>query len=368
MEPAKIKPGYSPDAGTDTKTVVQAEMLFNRLRKRQRHLKKWARRTGTGAYRLYDRDIPEIPLLIDYYGGALAGALFKRPYEKAADEEERWLLAMKAAASRALDIPGEYIFFKERRRFRPCGEGGVQYEKQGTAGFIRDVREGDLFFRVNLSDYLDTGLFLDLRRMRGLIRTEAAGKRSLNLFCYTASFSVCAAAGGAVEVDSVDMSNTYLDWGMENFALNGFTVDLTGRQKAPEGSGLNAGAEDPKGIYRFIREDVFRFLEEARRRGRRWDQIILDPPVFSNSKRMNGILDLNRDYPRLIAQCASLLAPEGKLWFSARLRSGRITPPDLPGLTREELTASLTDEDFRGKRTPLCYTYTKTNAPRSVIL
>jgi 23S rRNA G2069 N7-methylase RlmK/C1962 C5-methylase RlmI len=362
MGPAKTKTGYSPNGAADEKIETQAELFFNRLRKRQRHLKKWARRIETDAYRLYDRDIPEIPLLIDYYGGALAGALFKRPYEKAEDEEERWLLAMKTAASQALDIPCGHIFFRERRRTRFRSEGGVQYERQGTAAFIRDVREGGLRFRVNLSDYLDTGLFLDRRRMRGMIRSEAAEKRSLNLFCYTASFSVCAAAGGAAEVDSVDMSRTYLDWGRENFVLNGF--------KAP-GSGLRTGfgsgrtlpavcsPAQSRGIYRFIRADVFHFLEEARRRGRRWDQIILDPPVFSNSKRMNRILDLDRDHPRLIAQCAALLAPGGKLWFSTQLRSGRMALPDLPGLKREELSSSLVDEDFRGKKTPLCYTYTR---------
>jgi 23S rRNA G2069 N7-methylase RlmK/C1962 C5-methylase RlmI len=257
-----------------------------------------------------------------------------------------------------LDIPGGHIFFRERRRIRLRGSGGVQYERQGTGAFTRNIREEGLCFRVNLSDYLDTGFFLDRRRMRSMIRAEAAGKRSLNLFCYTASFSVCAAAGGAAEVDSVDMSNTYLNWGRENFALNGF--------KTP-GPGLHAGSGpdrsctpapgEPKGIYRFIRSDVFDFLEEARRRGRRWDQIILDPPVFSNSKRMNRILDLSRDHPWLIAQCATLLAPGGKLWFSARLRNGRLTLPDLPGLKREKLNASPADEDFRDKKAPPCYTY-----------
>ncbi|MDR2021605.1 MAG: class I SAM-dependent methyltransferase [Treponema sp.] len=362
MEPVRIKTGYFPQSAADEKTRIQAEMFFNRLRKRQRHLKKWARRIGTDAYRLYDRDIPEIPLLIDYYGGALAGALFKRPYEKAEDEEERWLCAMKEAASQALDIPGGRIFFRERRRTRLRNGGGAQYERQGTAAFTRDVREGDLRFRVNLSDYLDTGLFLDRRRMRSLVRSEAAGKRSLNLFCYTASFSVCAAAGGAAEVDSVDMSNTYLDWGRENFALNGFKIPgFVPAGSEPDRSFVPAvhSSAEPEGIYRFIRADVFRFLEEARRRDRRWDQIILDPPVFSNSKKMDRVLDLDRDHPRLIVQCATLLAPGGKLWFSARLRNSKIAPPDLPGLKREELSSSLTDEDFRGKKTPLCYTYTR---------
>ncbi|MDR1900068.1 MAG: class I SAM-dependent methyltransferase, partial [Treponema sp.] len=233
---AAANAGAQAAANAGAQTAAQAEaqavMLANRLRKRFRHLKKWAARTGTDVFRLYDRDIPEIPLVLDWYGGSLAGALYKRPYEKDDAEERRWLALMKAAAAEALGIDGGRIFIKFRERQR----GAAQYRRMagggGTdaghgaggggadngvnsgggsmdAGAIREAAEGGLRFRVNLSDYLDTGLFPDRRRLRALILEEAAGKRVLNLFCYTASFSVYAASGGAAEIDSVDMSNTY---------------------------------------------------------------------------------------------------------------------------------------------------------------
>ena len=222
------------------KTSYQAAMLQNRLRKRFKHLHKWAKKTGTDAFRLYDRDIPEIPLVLDYYGGAVAGALYNRPYEKDEDEEQRWLDVMNTAIGEALPVTG--VFLKRRQRQR----GAAQYTKLVGRGHVKDIKEGGLIFRVNLSDYLDTGLFLDRRRMRGLIRHGARDKRALNLFAYTGAFSVCAAAGGAATVDSVDLSNTYLDWARRNFALNQF---MRGRSAA----------------YRFIRQDVRAFLRDAAR-------------------------------------------------------------------------------------------------------
>jgi 23S rRNA G2069 N7-methylase RlmK/C1962 C5-methylase RlmI len=318
-------------------------MFFNRLRKRQRHLKKWARRIGTDAYRLYDRDIPEIPLVLDLYGDAAAGALYKRPYEKDEAEETAWLLAMREAAARALDLPADRIFFKERRRQR----GNAQYLKQGQTRFLRDVREGDLLFRVNLSDYLDTGLFLDRRKLRSLIRAEAGNRRILNLFCYTASFSVYALRGGAAEVDSVDMSNTYLDWAELNFSLNRMEAERIPSLFDPKDRGKRC---------RLIRADALRFLEDARKAGRRWDGIILDPPAFSNSKKMSASLDTRRDYNPLISRCLALLSPGGKLYFSANVRNLRV-PEDFPGAKKEEITGALIDEDFKGKKPPVCYTF-----------
>ncbi|MDR0400900.1 MAG: class I SAM-dependent methyltransferase [Treponema sp.] len=352
------------------KTEFQALMLKNRLQKRQRHLAKWARCRGIGAYRLYDRDIPEIPLVIDYYRGrseteerrsaeaapveaveALAGALYRRPYERDPAEEEAWLAAMEGAMTAALGIPGARIFLKERRRLRGRRE---QYGKSEAprGGFVLAVDEGGLRFRVNLSDYLDTGLFPDRREIRARIREEAAGKRVLNLFAYTCAFSVYAAAGGAASVDSVDLSNTYLDWGRRNFALNGLR---------------GGGAE--RGPFRFIRADALRFLEEAAGKGRTWDLIIMDPPAFSNSKKMAGTLDIRRDHPALIAGCLKLLSPEGRLWFSAgasrfRLRGEAIEDllrrqggPGGRGSRRLRIEGpgdNIVDEDFRGRRPPPC--------------
>jgi 23S rRNA G2069 N7-methylase RlmK/C1962 C5-methylase RlmI len=345
------------------KNEFQAEMLENRLRKRCKHLAKWARRHGIGAYRLYDRDIPEIPLVIDLYQGqivprgetltALTGALYRRPYEKEPAEEASWLAGMEMAMAAALDVPRTRIFMKERRRLRHRRE---QYEKSGSPeGFELAVNEGKLKFLVNLSDYLDTGLFLDRRGIRALVSREAAGRKTLNLFAYTCAFSVYAAAGGAASVDSVDLSNTYLDWGRRNFSLNGLT-----------GDGKNAGP------YRFIRAEALRFLENAAGEGRKWDLIILDPPVFSNSKKMSGALDIRRDHPRLIARCLALLNPGGRLWFSAGTGRFRLRREEIEGLSRnfrvEEPGDRIADEDFKGRRPSPCYIFSVAPEDRGGVL
>ena len=320
------------------RTAKQAELFYNRLLKRHRHLKKWARRTGTNAFRLYDRDIPEIPLALDLYGDAASLALYKRPYEKEAGEEETWLLAMKASASRALDIPENRIFLKERRRMKGKQESGIQYGKISMQNFYVDVTEGDLSFRVNLSGYLDTGLFLDARKKRALLRSETAGKRVLNLFAYTCSLSAAAAKGGASCVDSVDLSKTYLDWGKVNFALNGL------------GENCN---------FNFIRSDVFQFLKNAGARALLWDVIILDPPSFSNSKKMDGTLDIQRDHSGLIRLCLPLLSPGGTIWFSSNARGFKLDSGAFPELAIKDISCELVDEDFKGKRTPCCYRIVK---------
>jgi 23S rRNA G2069 N7-methylase RlmK/C1962 C5-methylase RlmI len=191
---------------------------------------------------------------------------------------------------------------------------------------------------VNLSDYLDTGLFLDHRKTRSLVRAAAPGKRVLNLFCYTASFSVYAAAGGALSVDSVDLSNTYLDWAKTNFALNG----MEAREFPP---------------WRLVRADARAFLDGAEADGLRWDLIVLDPPAFSNSKKMAGTLDLRRDHQGLVAQCLRLLSPGGQLLFSANAKGFRLDPAEFPGVVVEDLREKIRDEDFAGKRLPGVYRF-----------
>jgi 23S rRNA G2069 N7-methylase RlmK/C1962 C5-methylase RlmI len=335
----------------DNKQGLQAEMLANRLKKRGKHLSKWARRTGVCAYRLYDRDIPEIPLVLDYYEasaeGAIAGALFQRPYEKDEEEEERWLGAMREAAAAAIGIDPCRVFIKRRLRQK----GLSQYQKESEQGAKIIVSESSLKFLVNLSDYLDTGLFLDRRLMRGLVRQEAAGKKVLNLFCYTASFSVYAAAGGALETDSVDLSNTYLSWAKENFGLNRF--------KAEQVSSRDFFAFPRRNANQLVRGDVLEFLEKAAAK-RRWDLIVLDPPAFSNSKKMDTNLDLKRDYLELASGCLALLAKGGKLWFSASAKGFNedaaaleaVLKPRFPGITVVDITHKTIDEDFRNRKTP----------------
>jgi 23S rRNA G2069 N7-methylase RlmK/C1962 C5-methylase RlmI len=332
---------------TDEKTALHALMLANRLKKRLRHLKKWAHRTGAGVFRLYDRDIPEIPLVLDYYGdaalpqnSALAGALYKRPYEKDENEEILWLAAMKDAAAQALNIAKERIFLKQRSRQR----GTSQYEKMDQSRFTKVVKESGLSFKVNLSDYLDCGLFPDRRLLRALVRSEAAGKRMLNLFSYTGSFSVYAAAGGAVSTDSVDISNTYLAWARENLLLNGFATGLKGNLRS---------------AHSLIRADALVYIDKAAVSGKKWDVIVLDPPAFSNSKKMTGSFDLCRDIIKTVRRCLDLLAPGGKLILSANARRFKTTAFELeeamPGVKAADLRDKVTDEDFRGRKTPASF-------------
>jgi 23S rRNA G2069 N7-methylase RlmK/C1962 C5-methylase RlmI len=333
------------------KITEQSQMLANRLQKRFRHLKKWAQRMRIGAFRLYDRDIPEIPLVLDFYGdcalpgeAAISGALYKRPYEKAEEDEEQWLCAMKEKIALTLGIAPEQIFLKQRLRQR----GVSQYEKTGEAQFIKIVSEGDIVFKVNLSGYLDTGLFPDRRLLRAMVRSEAAGKRVLNLFSYTGSFSVCAAAGGAAATDSVDLSNTYLSWARENFSLNGFAAQLLQIWDF-----FSSG--DLQSAHKLIRADVLDFLEKADASKIRWDIIVLDPPAFSNSKKMTGDFDLQRDFIDLIGKCLNLLASGGKLFISANSRQFKINAAEMEeklGARVTDLQKKVTDEDFYGKKTP----------------
>jgi len=332
------------------KIDFQSELLFNRLSKKFRHLKKWARRTGTNAFRLYDRDIPEIPLVLDLYDDAVSGAVYKKHTELQPGEnrdeavpDEIWLRTMKAAAAKALEIPESRIFIKERQKMRNRQETGNQYNRIKGKSFYRDVIEGDIKFRVNLSNYLDTGLFLDMRKKRALLRNEAGGKRVLNLFAYSCSLSVAAAIGGARQVDSVDLSNTYLEWGKINFALN--SLPLSDK-------------------FSFVRNDVIQFINQAILRKSRWDIIILDPPSFSNSKKMQETLNIRRDYRNLIGKSLSLLSPVGTLYFSTNAKGFHFQNDDFTGfnikdLRIKDLRPSLLDEDFRGKRIPACYEFSK---------
>jgi len=335
----------------DAKTAAQAEMFANRLKKRFTHLKKWARRSGIEAYRLYDRDIPEIPLVLDLYGDTVSGALYKRPYEKDEAEESNWIDCMRDAAVIGLGINRENIIIKRRER----QYGNSQYEKRAGRELIREIKEENFKFKVNLSDYLDTGLFLDRRILRRIVREDAADKSVLNLFCYTASFSLYAAGGGAVSTDSVDLSNTYLGWAKENFSLNGYKAELLHINEFFSGN-----RDRPKNSHRLIRADVPLFLRKAAEAGLRRDLIILDPPAFSNSKMAGNDFDLQKDYINLLSNCLSLLSPGGKLWFSVSSRSFKsgasrlevLLSGKFPGLQINDISEKTVDEDFRGRKIP----------------
>ena len=301
--------------------------LRRRLAKRFRHLSKWARRQGIDAFRVYDRDIPEIPLVIDWYAGWLHVAEYDRPHDRTEIEHEVWLDRMVEAAAAELGVPPARAFLKARRRQR---DGG-QYGKVDDRRALVEVHEGGLAFECNLSDYLDTGLFLDHRVTRGLVRDEAAGKRFLNLFCYTGSFSVHAAAGGAAATTSVDLSNTYLDWTRTNLSRNGFR---------------------DAGRHRIVRDEARAFLEHRARRGEPpFDLVVCDPPTFSRSARSEAPWDVERDHADLLELVARNLAPGGVVYFSTNFRRFHLDEPRLAAAyTVREITRRTVPEDFRDGR------------------
>jgi 23S rRNA (guanine2445-N2)-methyltransferase / 23S rRNA (guanine2069-N7)-methyltransferase len=318
------------------KDLRQAEYFRNRIAKNEKALRRWARAQGIEALRLYDRDIPEVPLALDRYGDALLLALYERPYEKDEELEAEWLELMGLAASEALGIDPARVFMKKRKRQRGTG----QYERLGSDAAERTVREGGLSFIVNLSDYLDTGLFLDHRPTRALVRAESAGKEVLNLFSYTGSFSVYAAAGGAAAVTSVDLSNTYLAWASRNLALNGFSPTL----------------------HPLVRADASAFLASAAAAGRRWDLIVADPPTFSNSKGAERDFDVNEDWPRLLRSCVAVLAPGGRLYFSSNSRKLKWSTEEAEeiaaGGSWEDIGRATIPPDFRDAKAHRCWRMT----------
>ena len=324
----EIAPGPAFGGLDDTSAANQAEMFANRLRKNARHLRRWPGR-GITCYRVYDRDIPEVPLAVDIYEGRLHIAEYERPNELSLAQHADWLDLLVKTAGETLDVAPDAVFFKRRQRQR----GTDQCTKVGNAGGVFTVGEGGLTFEVNLSDYLDTGLFLDHRITREMVRADSAGRRVLNLYCYTGAFSVYAASGQAASTTSVDLSNTYLDWAGRNFAANGFEV---GEQHA------------------LVRNDVTSFLTD-RPSGAAFDLAVIDPPTFSNSKRTEGVFDVQRDYVDLLKATAAIMSPGGVIYFSTNLRSFKFDPAALPGLEACDITAKTVPADFRNKRIHSCW-------------
>ncbi len=300
-------------------------MFRNRLQKVWRHVSKLAKRQGITCYRIYDHDLPEFPFCIELYEDKVYLAEYQRRHGMTGDDHAAWLESCVPVISAVLEVPDEQIFFRERRK--KAGRLD-QYEKLASEHEFFVVKEGGLSFRVNLTDYLDTGLFLDHRITRGMVRQEAAGRRVLNLFCYTGSFSVYAAAGGATAVDSVDLSKTYLAWAEENMALNG----LEGR---------------------FIHADVKQWLDAAP--AGLYDLVVMDPPTFSNSKRMRDFLDIQRDHAELINQTLIAMRPGGVLYFSTNYRRFVLEREKIMAASVKDITNATTPFDFQGKLFRWCF-------------
>ena len=367
-------------SNNENKTAYQAELFANRLRRKYKELRKQMRKNRISCYRLYDRDIPEVPLSLDLYeflpdgvDSVLEAArfmsaqnerlsandpsvekeikertyavlyLYERPYEKSEEEEQQWLNAMSEAAASVIGIDKNHIVQKSRGH--KSHKDDEQYKKNETQTTVEGlVQEQGQLFRLDLTSYLDTGLFFDHRPLRAVVRDTSSKKRVLNLFCYTGSFSIYAAQGNARYVESVDLSNTYLTWTKENMKLNGFT---------------------DKKQYEFTRADCMRFLQEKAVAAKSnslkpeelYDLIILDPPTFSNSKATADVLDINRDWPQLVKDCLNILAPGGKLYFSTnseriKFDISKIPPKTANGTEFEwkEITEQTIPVDFAGKK------------------
>ncbi|MBS1601307.1 MAG: class I SAM-dependent methyltransferase [Bacteroidetes bacterium] len=305
-------------------------MFHNRLTKVYRHLAKQARRQQITCYRVYDHDLPEFPFCIELYEDKVYLAEYQRRHGMTEEEHQGWLESCIPTISEILGVPDERIYYRERRR--KAGRLG-QYEKLASEQEFFIAKEAGLSFRINLTDYLDTGLFLDHRITRGMVRDEAKDKRFLNLFCYTGSFSVYAAAGGASRVDSVDLSRTYLTWAEENMKLN---------VSAPR--------------INFIHADVKQWLEEAPAAS--YDLVVMDPPTFSNSKRMKDFLDIQRDHAELINQVLRVLCPGGVLYFSTNYRKFQLDKDKIGTPAIKDITGATTPFDFQGKLFRYCYRIT----------
>ncbi|MGE8501719.1 MAG: bifunctional 23S rRNA (guanine(2069)-N(7))-methyltransferase RlmK/23S rRNA (guanine(2445)-N(2))-methyltransferase RlmL [Pseudomonas sp.] len=304
------------EAPTQVLLSEGGQMFANRLQKNLKQLGKWARREGVECYRLYDADMPEYALAIDLYRDWVHVQEYAAPKSIDPDKAQARLLDALAAIPQALGVAQNRVVIKRRER----QAGTKQYQRQASQGEFMEVSEGGAKLLVNLTDYLDTGLFLDHRPLRLRIQREAAGKRFLNLFCYTATATVHAAKGGARSTTSVDLSKTYLDWARRNLSLNGFS----------DKNRLEQG-------------DVMAWLGEDRGE---YDLIFIDPPTFSNSKRMEGVFDVQRDHVELIDLAMARLARGGVLYFSNNFRKFQLDEGLAARYQVEEISAQTLDPDF----------------------
>jgi len=327
------EPRPADEVRADWSSRPGAQMFANRLRKNLERLEPWAEREGIECFRLYDADMPEYSFAIDVYGRE-ARHVYVQEYappktvnQESARERRREALAV---LPQVLSVPLPHV----HSRVRKPQKGSEQYEKRALTAERHAVREGGLKFWVNFRDYLDTGLFLDHRIIRRMLRDWAKDADFLNLFCYTGSATVYAAAGGARSTVSVDLSNTYLDWAHENMLLNGF-----------------GGPE-----HELHRADCLQWLESQSVWGPRFDLIFVDPPTFSNSKRMEGVLDVQRDHVGMIRRSLKLLRPAGRLVFSTNYTRFKLDAAALEDLRVEDISAQTIPKDFeRNARIHRCF-------------
>lgn len=313
---------------------AEAVPLSNRLQKNARHLRRWAQRNDVSCYRLYDADLPEFAFALDRYQSEVSPDQvwyhlqeYQAPASIDPDKAEHRIRLATDTVSEIFEIPRDHLYCKIRSRQR----GAEQYRKQDHRNEFFRVREGAASLLINLSDYLDSGLFLDHRLIRDRLYREASGKTLLNLFCYTGSVGVQAGLGGAQSVLNVDLSATYLDWARENHAINGL---------------------DDESRYSFLRADIMALLENPHRSGLNssYDLIFCDPPSFSNSKKMQQTLDIQRDHEPMLRQAMRLLAHDGLLLFSTNRRGFRMSESLQRDFDSRDISTATLPEDF--KRNP----------------
>lgn len=312
------------------KWKAKAEIFANRLRKNFKHASKWVRRENITCWRVYDWDIPEIAFIIDLYGDRLHFAEIERNQDHSPVEHSSYMRLMVDTAASVLNVAPEKVYFKKRK---PQKVGGFQYTPHAATGEFIEVTEGGHRFLVNLADYLDVGLFLDHRKTRALVEKEAFGKDVLNLFAYTGSFTVYAAAGGAKSTTTVDTARTYLEWAEKNLKLNGFS-----------------GAQ-----HRFVRSDVLEFLE---RTTASYDLCVVDPPTRSVNRSSERVFDVQTDHVHLLQLVLRRMKPGGRVYFSTNYRTFALNEAGLKegrSLTVREITAQTIPQDFERKHSHRCW-------------
>ncbi|MGY3803429.1 class I SAM-dependent methyltransferase [Pigmentibacter ruber] len=301
-------------------------MFINRVKKNYTNLSKWAKRENVTAYRIYDKDIPQYPYTIDFYSGNIVLYKYETPkYQIEFEEKDAEKLSLSISElSEFFKIEKSKIFLKSRKKQK----GLSQYEKQDSKKVTEIVNEKNMNFLVNLSDYLDCGLFLDHRKSRQMIYSMSKDLSVLNLFAYTGSVSVAAALGGARKVTTIDMSNTYIQWAIENFKLNNIDIKK----------------------HEFIRANVLQWLSEVTEE-KIYDFIFLDPPSFSNSKKMFEAFDVQQDHIFLLKQCSKMLKPRGQIFFSNNLKSFKLEEGNLKNFFQiENITKKTIPQDFRNEK------------------
>ncbi len=334
---APVGPAFGGLRERDTR---EAEEFAARLTKNLHHLRRYPSR-GIHCYRVYERDCPDVPLIVDRYGDDYHAVEYEREHSRTGAQQADWVDLMRSTIAKVAGVDAARVFMKEKHRQK----GLTQHERTGAGqSAIRTVEEGGLRFEINLSDYIDTGLFLDHRLTRGMVREWSAGKRLLNLFCYTGSFSVYAAAGGAASTTSVDLSNTYLDWAARNFELNGMRAVPLG---------------DRSGTNQLNRADCMEFLREHRR-GPHYDLAVVDPPTFSNSKSTEEDWEVAEGHAALLELLTPLMAPGGTIVFSTNYRRFKLDEDVVArlGMKAVEISKRTVPPEYRNTRIHRCWRMT----------